>query len=541
MVLSKFINKYSPTTTSYTKMNNIACFAGNTILTFRRILLPTVLVAVLLFTCPGNSEVSNNGLSIAYPDYLETSAGKFFRELEVKHPGKSGFILLRNGRKAFTVRIAMSELAEKSLDVQYYIWQTDTTGRIFAERLIKAADRGVKVRILVDDISLGGKDSLVAMMDAHPNIKIKIFNPFGSRKSRILDYIVDLGRINHRMHNKLMVMDNSVVVVGGRNIGDNYFGIDPDANFRDLDICAAGPVVRDTSKVFDHFWNGTWSVPITSLAEQTYSGEDISSLLVEIQKHLAEARYPYPIDQDIEELKTELTGIREQLIWAPGRIVWDDPASIKDGISGGKLIKGFYNSIKSLNKELLIESAYFVTQDDAIDKMKGLKDRNVRVRVLTNSLASNDVLAAHAGHAKRRKQLVENGMELYEFRPDAGSVKQQVNDKSPKTSLHTKAVVFDRKAVFIGSFNLDPRSANINTEAGLYVESPDMAEQLAAYMDGGVQLSNSYRVYVGDSGELQWSTESNGDMVQYHKDPESTFLQRLLSRIIMMLPVEKQL
>ncbi len=500
-----------------------------------------VLIGLLPTSCAALPEDYPRTNSTAFPDYSSTSVGEFFEEAAVQHPDESGFAIIRRGRRAFTARVALTELAEKSLDVQYYIWEADATGRILADRLVQAADRGVRVRILVDDINSSVRDETVASIDAQPNIEIRIFNPFGNRHMRAFDFLIDLNRINHRMHNKLMVMDNAVAIVGGRNIGDHYFGVATDANFRDLDIAAAGPVVRDTSKVFDHFWNGDWAVPISALVKRPHTEADLKAFLEASRKRTAEEDYPYPLDQDVDDLKSELTSIRDQLIWAPGRIVWDDPAAIKKGIRQGAMIQAFYRKMETLQRELLIESAYFVTQDRGIEDMKKLTERGVRVRVLTNSLASNDVVAAHAGHAKRREQLIANGMELYELRPDAGAIKQRVFSGDSKAALHTKAVVFDREAVFIGSFNLDPRSANINTEAGLYVESPELAQQVIAYMNEGVEPENSYRVLLDEDEDLIWITEIDGKEVQYHEEPETSFGQRFLSGFVEMLPLEHQL
>ena len=500
-----------------------------------------LLIAVSTTSCATLPEDYPRTHSTAFADYLETSVGRFFEEVAVQHPDKSGFAIIRHGRKAFTSRIALTELAEKTLDVQYYIWEADATGRIFAQRLIEAADRGVRVRILVDDINLAGWDAQVASMDAHPNIEIRVFNPFASREKRMFDFLIDLNRINHRMHNKLMVMDNAVAIVGGRNIGNHYFGVATDANFRDLDIAAAGPVVRDTSEVFDHFWAGDWAVPIAALVKRPYTESDLNGFRKTLRQRIEEENYPYPLDQDVDDLKSELAVIRDNFIWAPGQIVWDDPAAIKDGISEGVMIQRLFKKVETLQSEILMESAYFVTQDKAVDSVKRMTERGVRVRVLTNSLASNDVVAAHAGHAKRRKQLVESGMELYELRPDAGAIKQKVIAGESKASLHTKAVVFDRESVFIGSFNLDPRSASINTEAGLYVESAELAEQVVAYMDEGVQPQNSYRVLLDEHGDLVWITEIDGREVRYHDEPETSFGQRFMSGFIMLLPVEHQL
>jgi putative cardiolipin synthase len=375
---------------------------------------------------------------------------------------------------------------------------------------VRAADRGVRVRVLLDDINTESDVPIAAALDVHPNIEVRIFNPFANRGARLFDFALDLDRVNHRMHNKLLVADNAVAIVGGRNIGNHYFGVATDANFRDLDIAAAGPVVRDASTVFDHFWNSDWAVPVSALLERPYTDAD-------------------------------LTSIRDKFIWAPGKIVWDDPNDIKAGVEHGRLDKAFYRKLDTLQKELLIESAYFVAGDRGVAKARELHDRGIRMRVLTNSLASNDVVAAHAGYAKYREALLANGVELYELRPDAGAIKKKVLSGESKAALHTKAIVFDREAVFIGSFNLDPRSANLNTEAGLYVESPELAAQVIAYMDEGVRPENSYRVMLDEDGHLVWETEINGMAVIFHQDPETGFWDRFMSGFIGLLPVEHQL
>ena len=479
--------------------------------------------------------------SIAYQDHLDTRLGQMVEEVAIRNPGESGFAIIRRGRQAFTARVALADLAEKSLDVQYYIWEADATGRILVDRLVRAADRGVRVRILVDDINLAGHDAIVAALDAHPNIEIRVFNPFANRNSRFFDFVIDLDRINHRMHNKLMVMDNAVTIVGGRNIGNHYFGVDTHANFRDLDVAAAGPAVRETSSVFDYFWNGDWAVPIAALVKEPYTEADMRAAIATVRQRISADDYPYPLDQDVNELVSELEKILAGFVWAPGQIVWDDPAEIKNGIRQGRMVRSFFRKLETLQDELLIESAYFVTRDNGIEVARQLGERGVRLRILTNSLASNDVVAAHAGHAKRREELIASGVELYELRPDAGAVRQRVFAGDSKAALHTKAIVFDREAVFIGSFNLDPRSGSINTEAGLYIESPELAEQVMAYMDEGVLPENSYRVTLDEDGRLVWTTEIDGEEVRYHKDPETTFGQRFMSGFIMLLPVEHQL
>jgi putative cardiolipin synthase len=343
------------------------------------------------------------------------------------------------------------------------------------------------------------------------------------------------------MHNKIMVMDNAVAIVGGRNIGNHYFGVATDANFRDLDIAAAGPVVREISNVFDHFWNGAWAVPIAALVDRPYTEADLQTAFKAVREQIATDNYPYPLDEDVTGLKSELASIRDKFIWAPGKIVWDDPAAIEEGLAQGTMSKALFRKIQTLQNELIIESAYFVPGDKGIEALRQLHERGVRVRVLTNSLASNDVVAAHAGHAKYRDELIENGAELYEMRPDAGAHKKKLVSGTSKAALHTKALVFDRESVFIGSFNLDPRSGSINTEAGLYVESPELAAQVLAYMDEGVLPENSYRVLLDEDGDLVWVTEVEGQEVSFHVDPETGLWERFMSGFIQILPVEHQL
>ncbi|MBW2478381.1 MAG: phospholipase D family protein [Deltaproteobacteria bacterium] len=483
--------------------------------------------------------------SRAFANHETTSTGQLFDEKAQQHPGKSGFTIISKGRRAFTGRIAMTALAEKTIDLQYYIWEPDTTGRILALRLIEAADRGVRVRILLDDHTLESRDPGIASMDAHPNIEIRVFNPFAHRGSRLFGFLTDFDRINHRMHNKLVVVDNVLAIVGGRNIGDHYFGVEPDTNFRDLDVFSAGPIVREVSRVFDYFWNGDWSYPIAALVERTYTEADLSEAVATAREMINKEKYPYSLDEDVQKLIGQLGEIRGRLIWAPGRVVWDDPSSIAEGKEVDDIQEAIYRKLETLDEELLIESAYFVARERGIQMVKKLVEKGVRVRILTNSLASTDVVAAHGGYATGRKQLIENGAEIYELRPDA--VSKTVTEKRyfaggrSRAALHTKAIVFERDSVLIGSLNMDPRAGEINTEIVLYVKSEELARRVIAYMDEGVLLKNSYRVQLDDDGNLIWITEEDGQEVRYTMEPESTFWQRFVSGFVQMLGIEDQL
>ena len=483
--------------------------------------------------------------SAAIANHTTTYLGQLFDDATAMHPAESGFALIRKGRPAFTDRIAMTALAEKSLDLQYYIWEADTTGRILSLQLIAAADQGVRVRVLIDDNNIAGRDSPIAALDAHPNIEIRIFNPFAHRGSRLFGYLTDFNRLNHRMHNKVIIADNALAIVGGRNIGNHYFGVHTDANFRDLDIAAAGPIVRDLSKVFDHFWNGQWSYPISTLANRTHSEGDLRNTVATIQTLIQDEEYPYPLNQDVAELTGQMRKVRDSFIWARGEVVWDDPGAVQSGKGASIIHEKLYQKFQTLENELLIESAYFVAAERGVQAAHKLQEKGVKIRALTNSLASNDVVAAHAGYAKYRKALIEADVQLYELRPDSTSPtvieKKSVSRGQSKAALHTKAIVFDRESIFVGSFNLDPRSANINTEMGLYVEDTELARQLAVYMDEGVQPNNAYQVMLDENGKLVWRTQIDGEPVTYTTEPESTLWQRFMSGFIKMLPVEEQL
>jgi putative cardiolipin synthase len=477
----------------------------------------------------------------AFQGHENTRIGRRIEDLSGQHHGASGFAIIRYGRPAFTARVAMADLAEKTLDVQYYIWEADATGRILAERLVRAADRGVRVRVLLDDINLSGRDARIAALDAHPNIHIRLFNPFARRRFRALDFITDLGRVNHRMHNKVMIMDNAIALVGGRNVGAHYFEAHDKSNFRDLDIVGIGPIVREVSDVFDHFWNGKWSVPISSIIKKPFDELDHLAVIKDIRSQIEVDNYPFPLNPDVKELLEKLEDVLDDMVWAKGEVVWEDPAAIYGGRRSGTMNEALYQRMQTLEQELLIESAYFVPRQRGIEAAEALVNRGVKVRVLTNSLAANDVIAAHAGYSKYRRALIDTGVELYELRPDPGPVEKKIVSAESHAALHTKAIVFDRKDVFIGSFNLDPRSADINTEAGLYVESSEIARQVIEYMDEGVSADNAYRVLVDDSRKLRWVIDIQGERINHTKDPKSTWLQRLLAAFIRLLPVEHQL
>jgi putative cardiolipin synthase len=472
-----------------------------------------------------------------------TTVGALFQQAADRHPGQSGFSLIQEGSRAFTARLAMADLAEKTLDAQYYIWDVDTTGRIMAQRLIQAADRGVRVRLLLDDHYQTEKfDAGIAALDAHPNIEVRFFNPVAHRRWRTWSMITDFGRVNHRMHNKLFIMDNAVGIAGGRNIADIYFGVRPDQNFRDLDMVMAGPIVKDLSASFDLFWNSEWAIPVGAVVDQRATAQDFEALKVRLDEHVAAAGYPYPIEERIADLRARIVAIRDGFLWGSGHVLVDNPGRV-GGDDGGHVIKhALLEQLATAKQEVLIESPYFILLDPGLATVRALTARGVKVRVLTNSTATNDVLAAQAGYANTRTDLLEAGVELYELRPDSNMKREwsMVAGKS-RASLHAKALVIDRKTVFIGSFNLDPRSNAINTEIGVLIESPEVARQLTDFMDDGVTPGSAFQLTLDPAGDLVWTTESNGAKLQLDTDPQTTFWHRLMLDMVGLLPIEEQL
>ncbi len=325
----------------------------------------------------------------------------------------------------------------------------------------------------------------------------------------------------------------------GRNIGNHYCGVNRDTNFRDLDIIAAGPVVRDISGVFDHFWASEAAVPADALVDRTYTEQDLKNRILSLRDRIATGNYPYSVDEDLEATLAEMGGAENILVWAPGKIVWSSPESSLDDERDSEIIVAQRPKMANSERSLIIESAYFVVSDGGVARVKDLVARGVQVRVLTNSLVSNDVLGA-SGHAEYREALLEAAAQICELRADSVVIKKSWKGES-RAGLHTKAMAFDEESLFIGSFNLDPRSANINTEAGPYVQSPELTARLLAYMEEGVSPENSYRVTLDEDGDLLWTTIIDGKEVIYDNDPLSTFGQRFQSGFIQMLPVQSQL
>jgi putative cardiolipin synthase len=481
--------------------------------------------------------------SVAYANPEDTDLGRFIQPDLTSHHEQCGVRLLSGGKESFQARLDLTALAEKTLDLQYYRWAVDTSGIILAAKVMRAADRGVRVRILLDDINTADSDFKFARMAHHPNIQIRLFNPFRHRGFRLFDFITDLDRLNHRMHNKAFIADNAVAIMGGRNIGDEYFDVDPVANFRDLDVSLIGPVVREISTSFDEFWNGEYAIPIDAIVKEDITTEEFTAARENLYQWVEDkTEHPYEVARSRMEIKEDFTAIRNKFIWAPARVLYDSPWKIDskhDEVSAG------LRALR-LNDEVLIEAAYLIVGEDGLEIVRRHKTNGIRTRILTNSLATNDVAAAHAGYAKYRKDLIRNGVELYELRPDSRRRKGwKLLSTESRASLHTKVFVVDRETVVIGSYNSDPRSRNINTEIVVLIESTQLAGQVADYMATGITLQASYRLTLekGERGfdRLVWTTQKDGKMIRHYSEPDVGFWQSFNAWFISLFPIEKHL
>lgn len=479
--------------------------------------------------------------SSAFPDTAETRLGRAISPLIAAHPGDSGIHPLRNAQDAFAARVMLAQVAERSLDVQYYIWHADTSGMLLFEALRAAADRGVRVRLLLDDANTAGLDATLAALDAHPNIEVRLFNPFLHRNRRLLDYVSDFSRVIRRMHNKSFTIDNQVTIVGGRNVGDEYFGVPTAVAFEDLDVIAVGPVVHEVSSAFDRYWASDSSYPLDGLLSPValaVGSEDASAALSEPRDPAALA---YLNAVRSSPFVHDLVNGSLALEWAPTRMLCDDPAK---GLGSAKPELLLSRKLRTIFGEPISEvelvSPYFVPATWGTEFLVGLAGHGVRIKILTNSLQATDVPAAHVGYARRRKHLLEAGIVLYELRRSSAFPAPKETAAvhgSPRSSLHAKTFAVDRSRVFVGSFNFDPRSAELNTEMGFVIDSPSLAQNIADAFDAGIPES-AYEVLLSGTGQLVWIEHVAGKVLRHETEPGTTFWQRTKVRLLSLLPLE---
>jgi cardiolipin synthase C len=501
------------------------------------------LVAGLIGGCGTLPPLDYRSTSTALSDTDNTRLGQAISPRVSLYPGKSGLYPLLNAPDAFAARIHLTVVADRSLDVQYYIWRKDRTGTLLFEALRRAAERGVRVRLLLDDNNTSGLDTMLAALASHPNIEIRLFNPFAIRNPRWIGYLTDFARLNRRMHNKSFTADNQVAIIGGRNVGDEYYGATDGVLFADLDLLAVGPVVNEVSKDFDRYWASVSSYPVDRLLPPAPAAllDEFTAQVLAIEDDPATIDYREALHES--PFVSELMQHNLPLEWANTRMVSDDPAKALGQATDEALLpqKLMMETIGMPRSELDLVSPYFIPTATGVYMFTTLAQRGVKVRVLTNSLAATDVAAVHAGYAKRRKALLKSGVTLYEMRrssSEAGTIKSAGHTgNSSDSSLHAKTFSVDRSHVFVGSFNFDPRSATLNTEMGFVVESPALAQKIQAALSGRMLL-NAYEVHLSDTGKLYWTEERNGVIVQYDSEPGTSIWQRLGVWFLSMLPIE---
>lgn len=457
-------------------------------------------------------------------------------------PG-SGVMALVEGVDAFAARLALASAATRSIDIQTYIWSNDATGKLLFDQMRQAADRGVRVRLLLDDNTTAGLDPMLALLASHPGIEVRLFNPFANRSLRLGDWLGRFERINRRMHNKTFVADNQMAIVGGRNIGNAYFAAGQELSFEDADVLVVGEVVPEISAAFDRFWNSPLAWPAMALLRPGQAA-DPASFEEEISRiHHSPQAAAYHQAMARSDLVQGLVRRQFPLEWTTVRLLGDDPASVLHAVEGteGRMAPALGAVLSGAQTSLDLVSAYFVPGEDGAQALSALARRGVRVRVLTNSLAATDVAAAHAGYARQRETLLRAGVRLFELKPAYPTAPTTVPHRRPhlsgsQASLHAKTFAIDGRQLFVGSFNLDPRSARLNTEIGLLVDSPALAAQLATALDE-VAPDYAYEVRLSPQGKLQWIAGPD-PAPPLNVEPEAGPLRRLIVHILSRLSLD---
>lgn len=473
----------------------------------------------------------------------QTFLGRAFADRRPKSGGELGFRLLVSGEEAFAARAALADAAQRSLDLQYYVIAQDTTATMLIYRALRAAQRGVRVRLLLDDLYAVGRDHDLATLAAHPNVQVRVFNPFPHRGSfamlQWLDFLGDGARLNRRMHNKLWIADNAVVVLGGRNLGDAYFNVRRSGDFADLDVLAAGPIVGQVSRSFDEYWNSESAIPVAAFLGKQPEAAEAKRLYAEMAAHAERFRETDYVQRlRAMDFWSEVRGGRLALVAAPGTALYDTPDKSKTGATEeGHIAAAMRPIVEAARREVLLVSPYFIPSERGVAVLCGLARRSVRVRVLTNSLASTDVPLVHSGYARYRPRLLACGVELHEFLPALPAPASARPGLSSGASLHAKAIVVDRRWVLIGSMNLDPRSRSANTEIAALIESDALGQQLGSLFTESTALGLAYRVELAEPGAsgaagVVWHGLADGKPIRYASEPLASNWRRLIAVLL---------
>jgi putative cardiolipin synthase len=497
-------------------------------------LLALLLLAVLFGGCTTLNVPNEPSQALPASD---SAFGRSIQAQAAPHQGQSGFRLLSDSAEAFSARAELIRNARSSLDLQYYIVHDGISTRILVSELLYAADRGVRVRILLDDTTSDDLDRIIATLATHPRIQVRVFNPLHLGRStvvtRTMGRLFNLSQQHRRMHNKLWVVDNSVAIVGGRNLGDEYFDAEPNKNFTDIDMLSVGPVAEQLGHSFDEYWNSALSKPIEQFVSTKPTPKDLSNIRTRLDKSLEETRKQnHALYQQLMTYTTHprLNVWRRELIWAWNKAMWDAPSKV---LSKGEpaphllLTTQLAPELNGVTKELIMVSAYMVPGEPGLVYLTSRADAGVSISLLTNSLEATDVPAAHGGYAPYRKTLLEHGVQLFELRRQSGDngesgprLFHSGSSNSSDSSLHSKAMIFDQQKAFIGSFNFDSRSLLWNTEVGVLVDNPQLAGRVRELALEGMAPTLSYHVLL-EKNQLVWVTEDDGKQHTLTEEPGS--------------------
>ncbi len=462
------------------------------------------------------------------------------------HPGLSGFHLVTKGSDALLVRLGMIVAAQRSLDIQYYSFQDDVSGKLILEALLEAADRGVRIRILIDDLTIKKSDKSWSLLNAHKNVELRLFNPFATNDQ---SYISRFGNLfttgmhfTRRMHNKAFIADNQLAIIGGRNLGDAYFDNNQDFNFRDVDVMAIGDITPRISADFDRFWNNGEAFPFTALQPDKTQEADMVEFRTMLKKHWEMTEVKDAL-KSLPPLVAEFRNHTLELVWAKAELAADTPAKVNQSrnVAVSKPVESLEELVAMAQHEFIAVSPYFVPGNNGVQWLRELVKRGVKVRVLTNSLASTDVVAVHAGYRRYREEVLNDGIELYEMEPIPGKHPRAGRFASAsRVSLHTKLYIIDRSDIVVGTMNLDPRSIELNTEVALIIHSKELAAQLTALFERAISPATSYHVML-DHKKLLWAAQENGQEVSYTHEPKAGVKRSIEVDLYGLLPFEKQL
>lgn len=466
------------------------------------------------------------------------------KQTEQGQPGETGVHLLGSGHDAFVARAVVANQADKTLDVQYYLYHQDLSGKILMAQLLEAADRGIRVRLLVDDMDLAERDHGIAMIDNHPNFEIRIWNPFIRGSNRTAQFVTRFGSVTRRMHNKSFTADNQVAIVGGRNIGNEYFGADPDVSFGDLDAILIGAAVEQVSSSFDQYWNHPLAYPITTLYPDSLNEQEMQAKRQEFDAYIeSQKQSDYARILANSDLAKKIRDDEVEYNWGSAEIFADSPDKTESDRDRTDLhlITKLGPELLAAENELVIVSPYFVPGKQGTNTLTGLVEKGVEVKILTNSLASNDVEVVHAGYSRYRKDLLKGGVQLYEM----SSVLKDIEGPSEKrlglskSSLHAKYFAIDRKKSFVGSLNLDPRSVVENTEIGVMIYDDEVSRGIAEHFDTRI-MDVAYKLEL-QNGSIIWKQKTDSGITVMETEPNTTFWQRFKVGFMSYMPGESQL